>query len=54
MFKLTDYKETYDKADITAFLVAHNQSEKMKLNRKPQDKFVLDFCGVTTNDAYMS
>lgn len=54
MFKLTDYKEAYDKADITAFLVAHNQFKKLKLNKKPQDKVVLDFCGVTTNDAYMS
>lgn len=47
VFKLTDYKEAYDKADIVAFLVAHNEFKKLEFDNKPQDKVVLDFCGVT-------
>lgn len=49
VFKLTDYKEAYEKADIVAFLVAHNEFKKLELNKKSQDKVVLDFCGVTNN-----
>jgi len=46
VFKLTNYKEAYDKADIGAFLVAHDEFKKLELNKKPQDKVVLDFCGI--------
>lgn len=43
VFKLTDYKEGFDKADIIAFLVAH--SEFKQLDSK-KNKVILDFCGV--------
>lgn len=43
VFKLTDYKEAIKKADIIVFLVAHNEFKKLTF---PQDKIVLDFCGV--------
>src|SRR5690554_6048629 len=46
VFKLTDYKEAYEKADIVAFLVAHDEFKKLELNRRSQDKVVLDFCGI--------
>ena len=46
VFKLTDYKVAYEKADIVAFLVAHDEFKKLELDKKPQDKVVLDFCGV--------
>lgn len=43
VFKLTDYKEAYEKADIVTFLVAHNQFKKLPWR---DDKVILDFCGV--------
>lgn len=43
IFKLTDYREAVEKADIIAFLVAHR--EFFELNISPE-KTVLDFCGV--------
>ncbi|MBK3518006.1 UDP-N-acetyl-D-mannosamine dehydrogenase [Carboxylicivirga marina] len=43
VFKLTNYKEAVDKADIIAFLVAHNEFIGLKLQ---EEKVVLDFCGV--------
>ncbi|MGQ1892003.1 UDP-N-acetyl-D-mannosamine dehydrogenase [Thermophagus sp. OGC60D27] len=43
VFKLTDYKEAYQKADIVAFLVAHDEFKELE---KIEDKLVLDFCGV--------
>ncbi|MBN1598758.1 MAG: UDP-N-acetyl-D-mannosamine dehydrogenase [Bacteroidales bacterium] len=43
VFKLTDYKEAYEKADIVAFLVAHKEFITLK---KKKDKVILDFCGV--------
>lgn len=46
VFKITNYKEAYEKADIVAFLVAHDEFKKLELNKKPQDKVVLDFCGI--------
>ena len=46
VFKLTNYKEAYEKADIVAFLVAHDEFKKLELNKKPQDKVVLDCCGI--------
>jgi UDP-N-acetyl-D-mannosaminuronic acid dehydrogenase len=42
VFKLTDYKEAVEKADIIAFLVAHKQFKNLDLSGKT----VLDFCGV--------
>jgi UDP-N-acetyl-D-mannosaminuronic acid dehydrogenase len=42
VFKLTDYKTAYSKADIVVFLVAH--AEFKALTKSP-DKVVLDFCG---------
>ena len=43
VFKLTDYKEAYEKADIVAFLVAHSQFKDLPWR---DDKIILDFCGV--------
>jgi UDP-N-acetyl-D-mannosaminuronic acid dehydrogenase len=42
VFKLTDYKEAYQKADIVVFLVNHR--EFAELNYR-DDVIVLDFCG---------
>ena len=42
--KLTHYKDAYDKADIVAFLVAHNEFKTLSTNN---EKIVLDFCGIT-------
>lgn len=42
VFKLTDYKQAVEKADIIAFLVAHKQFKNLDLS----GKVVLDFCGV--------
>jgi UDP-N-acetyl-D-mannosaminuronic acid dehydrogenase len=43
VFKLTDYKTAFDKADIVVYLVAHSE-----FNNLPEDsnKLILDFCGV--------
>jgi UDP-N-acetyl-D-mannosaminuronic acid dehydrogenase len=43
VFKLTDYKEAYEKADIMAFLVAHKEFNELPWR---DDKVILDFCGV--------
>ena len=43
VFKLTDYKEAIEKADIIVFLVAHKEFKTLNL---PNDKVLLDFCGV--------
>ena len=43
VFKLTPYQEAYEKADIVAFLVAH---EPFKTLPWREDKIILDFCGV--------
>jgi len=43
IFKLTDYREAVEKADIIAFLVAHKEFSGINF---PQNKVVLDFCGV--------
>jgi UDP-N-acetyl-D-mannosaminuronic acid dehydrogenase len=43
VYKLTDYKEAYKKADIVAFLVAHEEFKGLKFN---SEKTVLDFCGI--------
>jgi UDP-N-acetyl-D-mannosaminuronic acid dehydrogenase len=43
VFKLTDYKTAFDKADIVVYLVAHSE-----FNNLPEDsnKLILDFCGI--------
>ena len=43
VFKLTDYKEAVEKADIIVFLVAHDEFKNLAI---PNDKIVLDFCGI--------
>ena len=42
VFKLTDYKEAYDKADIVVFLVNHREFSELNYR---DDVKVLDFCG---------
>tara|TARA_B110000977_G_scaffold197498_1_gene280139 strand:+ start:228 stop:1436 length:1209 start_codon:yes stop_codon:yes gene_type:complete len=43
VYKLTDYKEAIEKADIIAFLVAHNEFKSIGVIN---GKIVLDFCGI--------
>ncbi len=43
IFKLTNYKEAYQKADIVAFLVAHDEFKKLPENKT---KMIMDFCGI--------
>lgn len=43
VFKLTDYKEAYEKADIIVFLTAH---EPFKALEYREDKVIIDFCGI--------
>ena len=43
VFKLTNYKEAYEQADIIAFLVAHDEFKTLKYN---EEKIILDFAGV--------
>jgi UDP-N-acetyl-D-mannosaminuronic acid dehydrogenase len=46
VFKLTNYLEAYKKADIIAFLVAHDEFKKLKYRN---DKVILDFAGIFKN-----
>ncbi len=43
VFKLTNYKEAYEKADIIAFLVAHDEFKTFAYR---DDKVILDFAGI--------
>lgn len=43
VFKLTDYKEAYDSADIVVFLTAHDPFKTLPWSN---DKVILDFCGI--------
>lgn len=43
VFKLTDYAEAYEKADIVVFMVAHDTFKSLP---RRADKVVLDFCGI--------
>lgn len=43
VFKLTNYSEAYEKADIVAFLVNHKEFSELEYR---SDKVILDFCGV--------
>ena len=43
VFKLTQYQEAFENADIVAFLVAHKEFKGLVKNA---DKIILDFCGI--------
>ena len=43
VFKLTNYHDAYEKADILAFLVAHDEFKNLKYR---EDKVILDFAGI--------
>lgn len=43
VFKLTDYKEAYEKADIVVFLTAHTPFKSLSWDNS---KTILDFCGI--------
>lgn len=43
VFKLTDYREAYEKADIVVFMVAHDPFKTLQYR---DDKVILDFCGI--------
>lgn len=43
VFKLTDYKEAYEKADIVVFLTAHTPFKSLPWD---DNKVILDFCGI--------
>ncbi|PWH83887.1 UDP-N-acetyl-D-mannosamine dehydrogenase [Algibacter marinivivus] len=44
VFKLTNYEEAVQKADLIVFLVAHDEFKKLNISNK---KIVLDFCGIS-------
>ncbi len=46
VFKLTNYKEAYEKADIIVFLVAHKEFKTLNFR---EDKLILDFAGIFKN-----
>ena len=43
VFKLSNYKEAYDRADIVVMLVAHNEFKELSWTDR---KVILDFCGI--------
>ena len=43
IYKLTNYKEAVDKADIIVVLVAHKEFLKLNVSK---EKVMLDFCGI--------
>jgi len=43
IYKLTDYKNAINQADIIVFLVAHKEFVNLQIDK---DKLILDFCGV--------
>ena len=43
VFKLSDYQEAYNKADIVVFLTAHDPFKTLIWN---DNKIILDFCGI--------
>ena len=43
VFKLTNYQEAYDKADIVVMLTAHKEFKTLPWR---DDKVILDFCGI--------
>ena len=46
VFKLTDYKDAFAKADIVVYLVAHKEFKSLSMK---SDKIILDFCGIQSN-----
>lgn len=44
IFKISNYKEAVENADIIVFLVAHNEFKQLNISN---NKVILDFCGVT-------
>lgn len=45
VFKLTNYKVAYEKADIVVFMVAHKEFKELP---HTDDKIILDFCGINS------
>lgn len=45
VFKLTNYREAYEQADIVAFMVAHKEFKELA-HCNDKGKVVLDFCGI--------
>lgn len=43
VYKLTNYQEAFDKADIVVYLVAHNEFKTLP---RDTEKTLLDFCGI--------
>lgn len=43
VFKLTNYAEAYEQADIVVFMVAHNEFKNLPYR---EDKIILDFAGI--------
>ena len=43
IFKLTDFKDAFEKADIVVYLVAHDEFKELPKNTS---KKILDFCGI--------
>ncbi len=43
IYKLTNYKTAFEKADIVAYLVAHNEFKELD---RVTSKVILDFCGI--------
>jgi len=41
VFKLTDYREAIENADIIAFLLAHDEFKTIEISK---EKLVFDFC----------
>lgn len=48
-FRLTPWKEAYDRADIVVYLTGHRPFRE--LPKHPADKIVIDFCGITSEFA---
>ena len=43
VFKLTNYQDAYEQADIVVFLTAHNEFKTLPWR---DDKVILEFCGI--------
>jgi UDP-N-acetyl-D-mannosaminuronic acid dehydrogenase len=43
VFKLTNYTEAYEHADVVVFLVAHKEFKTLNFR---DDKIILDFAGI--------
>jgi UDP-N-acetyl-D-mannosaminuronic acid dehydrogenase len=46
VFKLTNYREAYEMADIIVILVSHDEFKRLDQSKH---RFVLDFCGASNN-----